>query len=197
MSCVNVWGSRNCSLIRLFGTLFSPDGKKKAYVRLTSDHDALDVANKVCMGIVRKNNWLRGSRTRYSSSSRSDSSKQFGRMPSFDLNLSDRHRPRLFDYPLTLRSPSSRKRAEKSKTTSPSALTTNSRSSILLFCFSLVMPPCSRGCRGCLSFPFYGVDREKVLYREMVVDEDDSFTWWEVTDSQRSGCYRDPVLLVV
>ncbi len=26
---------------------FSPDGKKKAYVRLTSDHDALDVANKV------------------------------------------------------------------------------------------------------------------------------------------------------
>lgn len=25
-----------------------PDGKKKAYVRLTSDHDALDVANKVC-----------------------------------------------------------------------------------------------------------------------------------------------------
>jgi len=24
-----------------------PDGKKKAYVRLTSDHDALDVANKV------------------------------------------------------------------------------------------------------------------------------------------------------
>lgn len=26
---------------------FRPDGKKKAYVRLTSDHDALDVANKV------------------------------------------------------------------------------------------------------------------------------------------------------
>ena len=25
----------------------SPDGKKKAYVRLTADHDALDVANKV------------------------------------------------------------------------------------------------------------------------------------------------------
>lgn len=25
-----------------------PDGKKKAYVRLTADHDALDVANKVC-----------------------------------------------------------------------------------------------------------------------------------------------------
>lgn len=24
-----------------------PDGKKKAYVRLTLDHDALDVANKV------------------------------------------------------------------------------------------------------------------------------------------------------
>lgn len=31
-----------------------PDGKKKAYVRLTPDHDALDVANKVwaviCVG---------------------------------------------------------------------------------------------------------------------------------------------------
>lgn len=26
---------------------YSPDGKKKAYVRLTADHDALDVANKV------------------------------------------------------------------------------------------------------------------------------------------------------
>lgn len=29
-----------------------PDGKKKAYVRLTSDHDALDVANKVRENIV-------------------------------------------------------------------------------------------------------------------------------------------------
>ncbi|TFY70506.1 hypothetical protein EVG20_g2497 [Dentipellis fragilis] len=28
-------------------TLIRPDGKKKAYVRLTADHDALDVANKV------------------------------------------------------------------------------------------------------------------------------------------------------
>ncbi|EMD39691.1 hypothetical protein CERSUDRAFT_112000, partial [Gelatoporia subvermispora B] len=27
-------------------TLIRPDGKKKAYVRLTADHDALDVANK-------------------------------------------------------------------------------------------------------------------------------------------------------
>jgi hypothetical protein len=27
----------------------SPDGTKKAYVRLTPDHDALDVANKVRM----------------------------------------------------------------------------------------------------------------------------------------------------
>lgn len=26
---------------------YRPDGKKKAYVRLTSDHDALDVANRV------------------------------------------------------------------------------------------------------------------------------------------------------
>ncbi len=29
------------------GDVCSPDGKKKAYVRLTADHDALDVANKV------------------------------------------------------------------------------------------------------------------------------------------------------
>ena len=29
-----------------------PDGKKKAYVQLTSDHDALDVANKVRENIV-------------------------------------------------------------------------------------------------------------------------------------------------
>jgi len=28
-------------------TLIRPDGQKKAYVRLTSDMDALDVANKV------------------------------------------------------------------------------------------------------------------------------------------------------
>lgn len=28
-------------------TLIRPDGKKKAYVRLTADHDALDVANKI------------------------------------------------------------------------------------------------------------------------------------------------------
>ncbi|KAF8340051.1 ribosomal protein L23/L15e core domain-containing protein [Amanita rubescens] len=28
-------------------TLIRPDGKKKAYVRLASDHDALDVANKI------------------------------------------------------------------------------------------------------------------------------------------------------
>ena len=28
-------------------SIISPDGKKKAYVRLTADHDALDVANKV------------------------------------------------------------------------------------------------------------------------------------------------------
>ena len=31
-------------------TLIRPDGLKKAYVRLTSDYDALDVANKV--GII-------------------------------------------------------------------------------------------------------------------------------------------------
>ena len=31
-------------------TLIRPDGQKKAYVRLTSDHDALDVANRI--GII-------------------------------------------------------------------------------------------------------------------------------------------------
>jgi len=31
----------------LIDVYISPDGKKKAYVRLTPDHDALDVANKV------------------------------------------------------------------------------------------------------------------------------------------------------
>lgn len=33
-------------------TLIRPDGKKKAYVRLTADHDALDVANKVRAGVA-------------------------------------------------------------------------------------------------------------------------------------------------
>lgn len=28
-----------------------PDGRKKAYVRLTADHDALEVANKVSNGV--------------------------------------------------------------------------------------------------------------------------------------------------
>lgn len=28
-------------------TLIRPDGQKKAYVRLTTDYDALDVANKI------------------------------------------------------------------------------------------------------------------------------------------------------
>ena len=31
-------------------TLIRPDGSKKAYVRLTTDYDALDVANKI--GII-------------------------------------------------------------------------------------------------------------------------------------------------
>lgn len=31
-------------------TLIRPDGEKKAYVRLKSDHDALDVANRI--GII-------------------------------------------------------------------------------------------------------------------------------------------------
>lgn len=37
----------SCSQVN---TLVRPDGKKKAYVRLTSDYDALDVANKI--GII-------------------------------------------------------------------------------------------------------------------------------------------------
>jgi hypothetical protein len=34
---------RECELM----DCIRPDGRKKAYVRLTADHDALDVANKV------------------------------------------------------------------------------------------------------------------------------------------------------
>merc|ERR1739842_281349 len=30
-------------------TLIRPDGQKKAYVRLATDYDALDVANKICI----------------------------------------------------------------------------------------------------------------------------------------------------
>ncbi|KAJ7801934.1 hypothetical protein B0H14DRAFT_3489076 [Mycena olivaceomarginata] len=33
-------------------TLIRPDGKKKAYVCLTTDHDALDVENKVCRRVL-------------------------------------------------------------------------------------------------------------------------------------------------
>jgi hypothetical protein len=40
-----VFGKQRGGIIELI--FLSPDGKKKAYVRLTSDHDALDVANKV------------------------------------------------------------------------------------------------------------------------------------------------------
>jgi large subunit ribosomal protein L23Ae len=39
-------------------TLIRPDGKKKAYVRLTSDFDALDVANKVSYSIRRLLCWV-------------------------------------------------------------------------------------------------------------------------------------------
>ena len=42
-----------------------PDGKKKAYVRLTADHDALEVANKVSFldlwgisGLTQIKDWL-------------------------------------------------------------------------------------------------------------------------------------------
>ena len=35
-----------------------PDGKKKAYVRLTADHDALDVANKVRLTSLGKRDGL-------------------------------------------------------------------------------------------------------------------------------------------
>lgn len=41
-------------------TLIRPDGKKKAYVRLASDHDALDVANKVRAPVRVLINYLRG-----------------------------------------------------------------------------------------------------------------------------------------
>ena len=36
--------------VQKVNTLIRPDGAKKAYVRLHSDHDALDVANKI--GII-------------------------------------------------------------------------------------------------------------------------------------------------
>ncbi|KAF7794255.1 hypothetical protein EIP86_005388 [Pleurotus ostreatoroseus] len=42
--CVSVQCSINSARSHL---CFSPDGRKKAYVRLTADHDALDVANKL------------------------------------------------------------------------------------------------------------------------------------------------------
>jgi hypothetical protein len=37
-------------LMACFILFHSPDGQKKAYVRLTADHDALDVANRI--GII-------------------------------------------------------------------------------------------------------------------------------------------------
>jgi large subunit ribosomal protein L23Ae len=36
--------------IRAYSVLCRPDGQKKAYVRLTADYDALDVANRI--GII-------------------------------------------------------------------------------------------------------------------------------------------------
>lgn len=39
-------------------TLIRPDGQKKAYVRLTADADALDVANQVCMIEMRYWHWF-------------------------------------------------------------------------------------------------------------------------------------------
>merc|ERR1712032_1470108 len=35
------------SACKKINTLIRPDGKKKAYVRLTADYDALDIANKI------------------------------------------------------------------------------------------------------------------------------------------------------
>ena len=40
-------------LNKAFIYFFRPDGEKKAYVRLASDYDALDVANKVCKVVFR------------------------------------------------------------------------------------------------------------------------------------------------
>lgn len=51
-------------------TLIRPDGLKKAFVRLSSDHDALDVANKVChtvplfQPLLPKHSWSTVRRTR-------------------------------------------------------------------------------------------------------------------------------------
>ena len=40
---------KGCKLLNMF-SMCRPDGAKKAYVRLTTDYDALDVANKI--GII-------------------------------------------------------------------------------------------------------------------------------------------------
>lgn len=65
VTCIDVWGG-GCidvcvkamyewNLITLLPKHLRPDGQKKAYVRLTSDYDALDVANKVgCMSVSEK-----------------------------------------------------------------------------------------------------------------------------------------------
>merc|ERR1712066_198171 len=45
--CVNKLYDVKCLKVN---TLIRPDGQKKAYVRLTQDHDALDVANRI--GII-------------------------------------------------------------------------------------------------------------------------------------------------
>ncbi|QRW06440.1 ribosomal protein L23, N-terminal domain [Ceratobasidium sp. AG-Ba] len=42
--------------IAKINTLIRPDGRKKAYVRLTPDHDALDVANKA-FGLLGEAGW--------------------------------------------------------------------------------------------------------------------------------------------
>lgn len=45
--CVEFLTRLYYNILLIEGWASRPDGKKKAYVRLTSDHDALDVANKV------------------------------------------------------------------------------------------------------------------------------------------------------
>lgn len=75
-----VVGFRGADVVLSVGSLrvFRPDGKKKAYVRLTADHDALDVANKVSLPRSRFRSLDVGiDRNVFFWRCRSDSSKRF------------------------------------------------------------------------------------------------------------------------
>lgn len=52
LPCISSWlvkrlDSPLCSCCLVFVLIDRPDGQKKAYVRLTADYDALDVANRI------------------------------------------------------------------------------------------------------------------------------------------------------